>query len=419
MPIFSLVIPTRNRQRCAEQAIRIALQECRDTEVIVCDNSDTEELRERIGDLKDNSRLRYYYTAETLSVVDNFEKALQHVTGDYVMFLGDDDTVGPDIVEIVEWARSQGIETINYDHHETVLHYFWPGVTSKRWGESLGGSLVLSSFVGTSTFVDHRSDIVDALQHLGEGPRFLPRIYLGVVSRALLERIRVKYGRVFGGVSPDIFSSHLIAEESTKSAILDFPFVIPGASSSSTSAARAARTDIGSLRSTEHIQRFKDLQWDPRVPKFYSPHTVWAFSHLEAVRCAPRYTCEALFESLYAKCIIHSPGHLKAIYAAWKVWAEQVGLVLGFGRVISAMTRECVGTVARLMRTFVRGKPGGATFQYKGLSDTREALLALRGHLQEHAISPRLSAVRSRDEASAGQLPITHRCAEENDNGRP
>ncbi|MFA4970996.1 MAG: glycosyltransferase [bacterium] len=391
MPMLSLVIPTRNRQSCAEFAIRVALEECHDVQVVVSDNSDTNELRGRICDLAEDPRVIYIYTPELMSVVENFERALQFAIGEYVMFLGDDDTVGPEIMRIVKWAQRLGIETVNYKHQGTVLHYFWPGVRSQRWGKALAGSLVLSRFTGTTQMVDHHSDIEEALSDLGAGPMSLPRVYLGIVARSLLARVRAKYGSVFGGVSPDIFSSHLIAEESRSSAVVDFPFVIPGAFSASTSAQRAARTDVGSIRSTEHIQRFKQLDWDPMVPCFYSPYTVWAFTHLAAVALTPRYSKSISFESLYAKCLLRSPGHVRETMAAWKVWAQDVGVLSALGKVMRQLVLEISTTVVRLMKTLLRGKPGGAAFQYGGIPDTRGALRMMERHLCSRRVELKLS----------------------------
>lgn len=40
-----------------------------------------------------------------ISSIDNFNQAMDLTTGDYVILIGDDDSILPKIVEIAHWAK--------------------------------------------------------------------------------------------------------------------------------------------------------------------------------------------------------------------------------------------------------------------------------------------------------------------------
>ena len=113
MPILSVIIPTHNRQRYAIDAITSILQNFPDTEVVVTDTSDTREIQEKLSHWIQSGRLVYDHPSQALDVVRNFENGLALATGNYLVFLGDDDCLGPDIERIANWANLSGIDAIS------------------------------------------------------------------------------------------------------------------------------------------------------------------------------------------------------------------------------------------------------------------------------------------------------------------
>lgn len=89
--IVSALIPTRNRTELALKAIKsVLLQTYSSIEVIVTDNSDTDELRSLIIEIGD-SRVFYEKNAENIGPILNWRRALQIAKGDYCFILPDDD----------------------------------------------------------------------------------------------------------------------------------------------------------------------------------------------------------------------------------------------------------------------------------------------------------------------------------------
>jgi glycosyltransferase involved in cell wall biosynthesis len=90
---FSILLPTRNRVRYLEFAIQTVLrQDYRDWEIIVSDNDSEEDVAGLCRSLGDD-RVKYFRTSEFVPVTDNWNNALAHSTGDYVIMLGDDDAL--------------------------------------------------------------------------------------------------------------------------------------------------------------------------------------------------------------------------------------------------------------------------------------------------------------------------------------
>lgn len=105
--IVSVLIPTRNRQELAIKAIRSALAQTYDhLEIIVTDNSDTDQLSGMI-DLLDDGRVRYSKNSKNIGPILNWRNALEIARGEYCLIIPDDDyLINPfyieDAVKILE-----------------------------------------------------------------------------------------------------------------------------------------------------------------------------------------------------------------------------------------------------------------------------------------------------------------------------
>ena len=88
---FSILLPTRNRLDLLRYAIEsVQRQSCKDWEIVVSDNDSKEDIAGYIAAL-DDSRIRYVRTSRFVPVTENWNNALDHSRGDYVVMLGDDD----------------------------------------------------------------------------------------------------------------------------------------------------------------------------------------------------------------------------------------------------------------------------------------------------------------------------------------
>jgi glycosyltransferase involved in cell wall biosynthesis len=88
---FSVLLPTRNRLELLRYAVEsVRRQSHADWEIVVSDNDSSEDVAGYVASLGD-ARIRYVRTARFVPVTENWNNALAHSSGDYVVMLGDDD----------------------------------------------------------------------------------------------------------------------------------------------------------------------------------------------------------------------------------------------------------------------------------------------------------------------------------------
>jgi len=88
---FSVLLPTRNRLELLRYAVEsVRRQAYQDWQIVVSDNDSSEDVEGYVAGLGD-ARIRYVRTVRFVSVTDNWNNALAHSSGDYVIMLGDDD----------------------------------------------------------------------------------------------------------------------------------------------------------------------------------------------------------------------------------------------------------------------------------------------------------------------------------------
>ena len=127
---FSVLLPTRNRLELLRYAIEsVRRQSCSDWEIVVSDNDSSEDVAGYVASLGD-SRIRYLRTPRFIPVTDNWNNALAHSSGDYVVMLGDDDCLLQGyfdrMAELVE--RFSEPDCIYAD----ALQFAYPGVIPGR-----------------------------------------------------------------------------------------------------------------------------------------------------------------------------------------------------------------------------------------------------------------------------------------------
>jgi len=100
-PVVSVIIPTFNRPAFLEEAVHSVLaQTVSDCEIIIIDNGSEGRFQERIQDLRRFGAQIFTYRFPSnrgVSVARNF--GLEKATGDYVLFLDDDDLLHPQMLE--------------------------------------------------------------------------------------------------------------------------------------------------------------------------------------------------------------------------------------------------------------------------------------------------------------------------------
>jgi hypothetical protein len=269
--------------------------------------------------------------------------------------------------------------------------YYWPDYLHASRGTSYAGTLHVSPFTGEIRPHDSRKAMDYALSNFGGGVFEMPRAYAGMLSASLARKIIAKYGALFGGVSPDIYSSALIACEANNCVAVDFPVVIPGASGKSTAGQSAAGGHRGKLRENSHISAFKDLEWDERIPEFYSVPTVWSFSLLKAVETlASKGSLTSLspnFGRLIVKCLAYHPEHSAFTVQTLKYLCGRYGY-LGMGvQILTGFIGEGFWGLQRILKRVLARNIKNDVKVLRGLDSTLAGRQSLEKYVTEQKVT--------------------------------
>jgi cellulose synthase/poly-beta-1,6-N-acetylglucosamine synthase-like glycosyltransferase len=217
MPRFSVLVPTRDRPDllafCLES---LAQQTFPDVEVIVADNP----VEAAAGDVFERWRAegwQYVKAPEPLTMHDNWERGLQHATGEFVAVVIDKTILQPRALELANRALE--------DDPEADLVSWWndPYNPDDEAGAVGNGVLVPTSQTRDTERFDPAAELATmyALDHRrGTDPihYYRGKIVFGAYSKALLGRIGDACGRVFYPFAPD-YTSRIPALALTRGAI--------------------------------------------------------------------------------------------------------------------------------------------------------------------------------------------------------
>ncbi len=286
-PLLSIIVPTRNRQKYAISAINSILGiPAKDIELVVYDNSDSDDLRNYIYSNINDDRLRYYYMPHPSSMPDNWNNAVGMASGKYLCLIGDDDGINPEIIEATRWADMKDIDALK----PTIsVSYLWPG--SEVTSVPINGLLTIIPFSGRVIRPDPEVEMkkvvrTGGFKYLGTE---LPRLYHGIVRRECLNKVRETTGAFFGGLSPDIYAALSISNFTKNVVSIDYPLTIAGTSHPSGSAQLYRREHLSKKLEDTPLFRYKSAyEWAEIVPRLYIAPTIWADSAVAALKALKR-----------------------------------------------------------------------------------------------------------------------------------
>ncbi len=169
-----------------------------DIEVIVADNASTDNTRD-VVQAESDPRLIYLPSDHRVSMRENFNRALCASTGDYVLFIGDDDAVLSGqfrfLRRILETSKPDGVSWFR-------ATYGWP---IKDFGKKTGGiRFYREDAYGVPVPYNPHNDLGALLNCRLSELDPTPAIYHGCVSRAYLDRIAPEPGLFFDSTIPDV-----------------------------------------------------------------------------------------------------------------------------------------------------------------------------------------------------------------------
>lgn len=384
-PILSIIIPTRNRAKYAKYSIQSVLRiSSSQLEVVVQDNSDNDDLETFLSSNICDSRMRYNHTWERLDAIENFNKAAEMATGEYVTFLGDDDGVNPEIVASALWANKQDFDALVPTR---PAHYNWPDISFRMYGKRFSGMVSIRPFTGKVTFPDAEEEMRKCVKTVGSKylSSSLPKIYYGIVRRSCIEQVRKMTGTYFPGLSPDLAGAMAVVNFTERICQIDYPLFLPGSSGESGAGWGAMGRHIGRLEDFPHLPQYYVRNWSNLVPRFFSGSTIWGEDIVQALKATGREDILRDFNVplLHAKCAVFHPENLPIIIQSFcrALKATKRSYTLGTLQFAYAYFHTW-GLRARALRlNFFRLASCDGAHTVKGLKNIEEAVKFLTKYL--------------------------------------
>lgn len=276
--LLSIVIATKNREKYCIEAIKSILNiNSENIEIAIADNSDTVQIKMFVENLN-NNQIVYQYDSSAISSIDNFNKAMQLASGEYVCLIGDDDTVLPEIVHAVNWAKKNNVDSLNSSNY---IHYYWPHAIES----ASNGLMLIPNFKPSLKKIDTPKELTKLIKNgiINYSFYLLPKTYHGIVKREIMMKIKSQTGHFYGGLSPDIYSviaTSCFAENHYSTTI---PLTIAGVCATSTTADNFSGRHCGEIKDIPHLKNRGVYIWDKQIPEYYSVSTIWSESGLKAL----------------------------------------------------------------------------------------------------------------------------------------
>lgn len=229
---FSVVIPTHDRLDLLRDAIEtVVRQDYEDWELVVFDNASIDDIAGHVAGLSDG-RIRYARSDEFLPVTGSWNRAIDLASGDYIIFLGDDDGLAP--------RYFSSIGAIIHEFHSpeivycAIYQFLHPGVAP--WDRQGYVADVRNGFffVGRDApFILSAEEARRAVHgSIGLRRNFTFNIQAFAFSRAILARLR-EDGPIFRSPFPDYYLANIALAKSESTVVVPLPMSIAGVSQAS------------------------------------------------------------------------------------------------------------------------------------------------------------------------------------------
>lgn len=324
---LSIIIPTKDRYDTLFQVISSIVEfvPTEYLEIVISDNTaDNTRAKEFITRDIFKGVINYTHCTDTLSMVENTERALALATGKYLLFIGDDDFVSPYIMKVVEMMEMNGVESLVYP----VANYFYDNVEFfKQYAFNKPATLQVVK--NPDLTFTKRSSATERDKVCASGAIFiggLPRLYHGIINRALLERIIEKYHKSVPGPCPDMTLSMSLAEILDDYYFIKYPVSVSGASSASEGGKGPTKKHVVRLEDKKWLNQ-KDIEdWDSNLPRIFSRETIWAQCVYHVMRISGDSRV-INYQKLYSSMLIDCPkGAIAEVIPLYKSYIKAKGL---------------------------------------------------------------------------------------------
>lgn len=306
-PILSVVVPTKDRHDTLNILIHSLLQwDSDDFELIIQDNSANNSVTKSfLESFKNDGRLRYYHDPTPYSAVENCDLAVKKISGYYACFIGDDDGLLHQIIDVCRWMYTNKIDALCC---KSGL-YTWPDMQhAVSLNNKYNGILLEQAIEGTFKKLDAEAELIKVVASGAQSMYNIPRLYQGIVSKEVLDLLYNEIGSYFPGPVPDMANAIAINKYIHEFYYTDIPFIVSGQSRNSMSGKNSVRAHQGDIKMEKTLPSNSFDEWSPLIPKYWSAPTIWSEAALKAAFLTKQeYVITYLnYAKIYASCFAFS-----------------------------------------------------------------------------------------------------------------
>jgi glycosyltransferase involved in cell wall biosynthesis len=273
-PLFSVVIPTRNRAHLLPFALEsVFAQTFTDLEIVINDNCSDDETPEVVQRLADR-RIRYFRNTESIPLAQNWQAALDHAKGEYVIFLPDDDALSSvtfeSVANVIKEHNPQMVVWKYCYYYEN--HWENPDYPRFHPFSKVPSNTLTVPYFSMKQFEAESSMALEQMfqkvngyvpdlpspAYFGRGPQLTNAVY----HRSLIARLQAKEIPLMTTYASDIYSGVLTIWEAGKYYYLDCPFSVYRVAEDSASASLTRRGKA----MVSYFERFPEERHMEHVP---------------------------------------------------------------------------------------------------------------------------------------------------------
>lgn len=307
LPLLSIAIPTKNRFNYLNKVLNVLVKiDSDEIEFVVQDNSDcNEEILKSIKSI-DDKRIKYFYSKEKLSVVDNSNLSVERAKGEFVCVIGDDDIVSEHILNVAKWMKMNKVDScIGAD-----VRYFWPDIIFARHKFY---PLTISQRNFLSKKIDAKKELKKCLDKGAVSLENMPKVYHAIVSQKALNKLNDITGSYFPGPSPDMANAIGLSFVVKTHYLINIPFVISGHSYKSAGGMGTRGKHAGDLKSITWLPTNIDEIWDVKIPKVWTAQTIYAVSAIGALNLINKSMIEKFNYQYHYAAFVNYNRHLSGV----------------------------------------------------------------------------------------------------------
>ena len=323
--ILSVIIPTKDRYKYLSECLKSLVAINSDLlEIVVQDNTAENSYILNLISEMNNLNIKYFHTSAPCSQTQNYDYAISNSTGDYVIGIGDDDSITSVAIQICLLMKKYSVDACNL----SMSGYYWPDVFARPCNKTpLSFDLDKPKVLKYNTKKVLESYLNSGMQDL----KFLPRMYHSILSRRILDKIKYATGSFCPGPSPDMSNAVAAATFLDWHIMVKYPVIISGSAFNSAAGKCLRGEHKGKLSEVKQLPTDVENGWSSKVPKIWLANTIWPESALKALTRTGNsdLTKRLNFFPMYARIFLKHPEYRALVSQQLVTKTDYLKLALG------------------------------------------------------------------------------------------